>query len=157
MKERLLQDEILIQAQKEELKKMGLTEEQIQRVVEPAISFYQQLKEEVAYYDRIKKGEFDALENLSGLGIILIGARIALGISQSDLANRLGVSEAQVSKGERNEYLGKGKAAVGRFQYIAGQAQSDADDEIDLAFSLQAQPGYEVGKLFQAHPAALPV
>lgn len=106
MKKRLLQDEKLIQAQKEELKKMGLTEEQIQRVVEPVISFYQQLKEEVAYYERIKKGELDAIENLSGLGRILIGARIALGISQSDLANRLGVSDAQISKDERNEYHG---------------------------------------------------
>lgn len=106
MKERLLQDEKLIQAQEEELKKMGLTEEQIKRVVEPTISFHQQLKEEVAYYERIKKGEFDALENLSGLGRILIGARISLGISQSDLANRLGVSEAQISKDERNEYHG---------------------------------------------------
>lgn len=106
MKERLLQDEKLIKIQREELTKMGLTEEQIDRVIEPTICFYEQLKEEVAYYERIKRGEFDALENFFGLGKILIGARIALGLSQCDLANRLGVSEAQVSKDERNEYHG---------------------------------------------------
>lgn len=106
MKERLLQDEKLIKIQREELTKMGLTEEQIDRVIEPTICFYEQLKEEVAYYERIKRGEFDALENFFGLGKILIGARIALGLSQCDLANRLGVSEAQISKDERNEYHG---------------------------------------------------
>lgn len=106
MKERLLQDEKLIKIQREELTKMGLTEEQIDRVIEPTVCFYEQLKEEVAYYERIKRGEFDALENFLGLGKILIGARIALGLSQCDLANRLGVSEAQVSKDERNEYHG---------------------------------------------------
>ncbi|KJS03459.1 MAG: hypothetical protein VR68_01260 [Peptococcaceae bacterium BRH_c4a] len=106
MKERLLQDEKLIKIQREELTKMGLTEEQIDRVIEPTICFYEQLKEEVSYYERIKRGEFDALENFLGLGKILIGARIALGLSQCDLANRLGVSEAQVSKDERNEYHG---------------------------------------------------
>lgn len=106
MKERLLQDEKLIKIQREELTKMGLTEEQIDRVIEPTICFYEQLKEDVAYYERIKRGEFDALENFFGLGKILIGARIALGLSQCDLANRLGVSEAQVSKDERNEYHG---------------------------------------------------
>lgn len=106
MKERLLQDEKLIKIQREELTKIGLTEEQIDRVIEPTICFYEQLKEEVSYYERIKRGEFDALENFLGLGKILIGARIALGLSQCDLANRLGVSEAQVSKDERNEYHG---------------------------------------------------
>ena len=85
---------------------MNLTEEQINRAMEPALSFHEQLKEEVEYYERIKRGDFEALINLVGLEKLLIGIRISLGISQAELARRLGVSEAQVSKDERNEYHG---------------------------------------------------
>jgi transcriptional regulator with XRE-family HTH domain len=64
------------------------------------------LKEEVESYERLKRGEFDELENLHGLGQMLISLRIAQGISQRDLAKRLGVHESQVSRDERNEYFG---------------------------------------------------
>ncbi len=37
---------------------------------------------------------------------LLIAARIANGVTQRELAERLGVSEAQVSRDERNEYHG---------------------------------------------------
>ena len=45
-------------------------------------------------------------DNLRGLGQLLITSRIAQGISQRELANRLGVHESQVSRDERNEYFG---------------------------------------------------
>lgn len=70
------------------------------------MSFHEQLKEEVEYYERVKRGEFEAIQNLVDVGRILIGARIALGMTQRELAERLDVSEAQVSKDERNEYHG---------------------------------------------------
>jgi len=38
------------------------------------------------------------------LGRLLIGARIYRGLSQRELASRLGVHESQVSRDERNEY-----------------------------------------------------
>lgn len=106
MLQRLDQDLEFIQKQRENLEQMGLTEDQVNRAMEPALSFHEQLKEEVEYYERIKRGDFGALVNLIGLEKLLIGIRIALGISQSELAKRLGVSEAQVSKDERNEYHG---------------------------------------------------
>ncbi len=106
MKDRLRQDQDLINRQIEQLKEMGLNKEQINRVIEPTLCFYEQLKEEVEYYERIKKGEFGTLENFLNLGKFFIGARIFLGISQKELADRLSVSEAQVSKDERNEYHG---------------------------------------------------
>ena len=37
---------------------------------------------------------------------MLISVRIAQGISQRELAKRLGVHESQVSRDERNEYFG---------------------------------------------------
>jgi ribosome-binding protein aMBF1 (putative translation factor) len=88
------------------LKDAGLKDEEIKRVIDPMESFHLQLQEEVESYERLKRGEFDDLENLRGLGHLLIAVRIAQGISQRELARRLGVHESQVSRDERNEYFG---------------------------------------------------
>ena len=88
------------------LKETGLSDEDIKRVVDPLESFHLQLKEEVESYERLKRGEFEELENLRGLGHLLIAVRIAQGISQRELARRLEVHESQVSRDERNEYFG---------------------------------------------------
>jgi DNA-directed RNA polymerase specialized sigma subunit len=88
------------------LKKAGLSKEEIKRVVDPMESFHLQLEEEVESYERLKRGEFDDLDNLRGLGQLLISLRIAQEISQRELAKRLKVHESQVSRDERNEYFG---------------------------------------------------
>jgi ribosome-binding protein aMBF1 (putative translation factor) len=88
------------------LKETGLSDEEIKRVIDPMESFHLQLKEEVESYERLKRGEFEELENLRGLGHLLISLRIAQGISQRELARRLEVHESQVSRDERNEYFG---------------------------------------------------
>jgi ribosome-binding protein aMBF1 (putative translation factor) len=88
------------------LEEAGLSEEEINRVTDPMESFHLQLQEEVESYERLKRGEFEELENLRGLGQMLISLRIAQGISQRELAKRLGVHESQVSRDERNEYYG---------------------------------------------------
>jgi ribosome-binding protein aMBF1 (putative translation factor) len=84
----------------------GLREEEIKRVIDPMESFHLQLQEEVESYERLKRGEFEDLDNLRGFGQLLISLRIAQGISQRELAKRLGVHESQVSRDERNEYYG---------------------------------------------------
>ena len=104
--QRLEQECEYIKLQREKLQELGLTEEDVSRAMEPTLSFHEQLKDEVEYYEKIKRGDFNALINLQGLGKLLIGIRISLGISQSELSKRLNVSEAQVSKDERNEYHG---------------------------------------------------
>src|SRR6266853_3993940 len=88
------------------LKEAGLSDEEIKRVIDPMESFHLQLKEEVASYERLKRGEFEELENFRGFGHLLISLRIAKGISQRELAKRLAVHESQVSRDERNEYFG---------------------------------------------------
>jgi ribosome-binding protein aMBF1 (putative translation factor) len=88
------------------LKETGLSDDEIKRVIDPMESFHLQLKEEVESYERLKRGEFEELENLRGLGHLLISIRIAQGISQRELAKRLNVHESQVSRDERNEYFG---------------------------------------------------
>jgi ribosome-binding protein aMBF1 (putative translation factor) len=88
------------------LREAGLADEEIKRVIDPMESFHLQLKEEVESYERLKRGEFDELENFRGFGHLLISLRIAKGISQRELARRLDVHESQVSRDERNEYFG---------------------------------------------------
>lgn len=90
----------------ERLKKEGLTAEEIKRVIDPMESFHRQFQEGVESYERLKRGEFDELINLKGLGHLLISLRIALGLTQTDLAEKLGVRESQISRDERNEYHG---------------------------------------------------
>ncbi len=106
MLKRLESDKKFIQLQRDSLIEMGLTDEQVERAMAPVLSFNEQLKEEVEYYEKIKRGEFEAIKNLEGLGRTLIGIRISLGISQKELAQKLSVSEGQISKDERNEYHG---------------------------------------------------
>jgi len=70
----------------------------------PLRSFTLQLDEEVEAYERMQRGSFEPIENLAGLGRLLIAARIFRKISQRDLGKMLGVHESQVSRDERNEY-----------------------------------------------------
>ncbi len=104
--ERIRQDKERLAAQKVELKSMGLGPAEIKRAMDPMRSFHQQLEEEVAGYERLKRGEFDEVKNLRGLGQLLVSLRIARGLTQRQLAEKLGVHETQVSRDERNEYHG---------------------------------------------------
>ena len=96
------------------LSSAGLSEEEIKRVIDPLRSFHLQLAEEVESYERLKRREFAEIENLRGIGNLLISLRIALGLSQRELARRLGVHESQVSRDERNEYFGITLERAGR-------------------------------------------
>lgn len=93
-----------LREQESKLKAMDLSKEEVKRVMDPMRSFHQQLKEEVASYERLRRGEFDELHNFHGLGRLLVAVRIAQGVTQRELASRLGVHETQVSRDERNEY-----------------------------------------------------
>ena len=101
---RLKEQDHLLSEQKQKLEEMNLGADEVKRVMDPLRSFRQQLAEEVESYDRLKRGEFDEIRNLRGIGHLLIAARIYRGLSQRELAERLGVHESQVSRDERNEY-----------------------------------------------------
>lgn len=85
---------------------MGLSEEEVRRALEPMLSFRIQLEEEAEWYERVRRRNFGVIRDLSAVGTLLIALRIANGLNQKELAERLGVSEAQVSRDERNEYHG---------------------------------------------------
>src|SRR5437870_2553513 len=103
---RLAQDREFIEAQRRALEATGLSSDEVNRALDPTMSFHQQLLEEVTWYEKVKRREFGKIENLVGLGQWLIALRIANGMTQAELARRLTVSEAQVSRDERNEYHG---------------------------------------------------
>jgi hypothetical protein len=104
--ERLRQDEEILALQKEKLEGLGLSEEEVRRALEPMLSFRAQLEEEVEWYERVLRRDFGVIRDLSAVGTLLIALRIANGLSQRELAEKIGVSEAQVSRDERNEYHG---------------------------------------------------
>ena len=103
---RLAEEKTRLKQHRQRLRESGLSDEKIKRVVDPIESFHLQLKEEVESYERLKRGEFEELDNFRGLGHLLISLRIAQGVSQRELAKRLNVHETQVSRDERNEYFG---------------------------------------------------
>lgn len=88
------------------LAEMGLRDDELKRALDPLRSFHLQLEEEVQSYERLKRGDLGELFNLHGLGHMLVALRIARGLTQRELAARLGVHESQVSRDERNEYHG---------------------------------------------------
>ncbi len=104
--ERIADEAARLKAERAKLQGMDFSKEQIKRALDPGRSFHEQLKEEVESYEKLKRGEFDELRNFDGLGRLLIALRIAKGVSQRDLAERLSIHESQVSRDERNEYHG---------------------------------------------------
>ncbi len=104
MIKRLEQEKELIAKQRQQFVQEGLGNEQVQRLIDPLESFYLQLQEEVDAYERLCQGELDELYNVRSIGHLLISARIARGLSQRQLAERLGVNESSISRDERHEY-----------------------------------------------------
>jgi ribosome-binding protein aMBF1 (putative translation factor) len=104
--EKLDQEQETLQRQREQLEEMDLSEEEVERALEPMVSFRDQLREEIETYEQMRRGDLSALHDLRSIGRWLIGARIAKGWSLSQLADELSVSVQQVSRDEQNEYKG---------------------------------------------------
>jgi transcriptional regulator with XRE-family HTH domain len=113
--DRIKQDTEYIRNYRSHLESIGLSGEMLDRALQPALSFHEQLKEEVTTFEKMRRGELGALTSLTHIGRWLIGVRISRNLSQRELAERLNVSEAQVSRDERNEYHG---ITVERAQHI---------------------------------------
>lgn len=103
---RIEEEKGLIKIQKQKLKEKGLKDDALSLAMGPIMTFHQQLLEEVEIYEKLKRGQIGEFYNLDGLGRTLIALRIAKGITQKELSQRLKVHETQVSRDERNEYRG---------------------------------------------------
>ena len=100
------------------------------RSLAPMIAFYQQLIEERMWYENVKRKKLNIISNLNEIGRLLIALRIASGLTQKDLAKCLGVTEAQVSRDERNEYHGISVERVQKIIDVFG-AHFQAEVKID--------------------------
>lgn len=103
---RLKAEKLRMKQQRAKLHKKGFAPGQIRLALEPMESFHLQFEEEVEAYEYLKRGDLGEIENLHGLGQMLIAMRIARGVSQVELALKLGVDPSQVSRDEKNEYHG---------------------------------------------------
>jgi ribosome-binding protein aMBF1 (putative translation factor) len=65
----------------------------------------QQMEAELTWYEDAKAQRLGAY-TFENIGQLLIGLRIAMGLSQRELASRLGVHESAVSRDEHHEYYG---------------------------------------------------
>lgn len=129
---RFQQDRTVIQLQRERLQALQLENDEVERGLEPALAFHEQLREEVEAYERMRRGDIAPIESLSEIGRVLVGLRIACGITQRQLAERMNVSETQVSRDERNDYHG---ITVDRAQRIImalhGKVRLEAEAPLD--------------------------
>ena len=64
------------------------------------------LEDELREYESLKSGEFpmESLNAVAEVPAVLIKARIATGLSQRDLAERVGVKEQQIQRYEATDY-----------------------------------------------------
>ena len=95
--------EVLLQSNEEEEDLHPL----IAKAREDAIrSQLSDLRSELREYEALKAGDFelDQLSVVSGLPAMLIKARIARGMSQRDLADRIGLKEQQIQRYEATDY-----------------------------------------------------
>ena len=136
--QRLSDEAETLRAQREHLSGLGLTAEEVERAMEPLLSFRAQLEEEVEAYTQMKRGDLGPLQSLTAIGRWLVGARIARGLTQQDLADRLGVDPSQVSRDERNDYRGVTTERAQRILEALGvrftaQAESLLEGDPELA------------------------
>lgn len=103
---RLDEDRLLGVRQHTALTESGLSPGEVERALQPFLSFQAQLAEEITWYERVKRRDFGVISRLTAIGRLLIALRIAANLSQGEFAQRLGVDEARVVRDERNEYFG---------------------------------------------------
>jgi HTH-type transcriptional regulator / antitoxin HipB len=65
-----------------------------------------ELRQEISEYEQLKSGQvtqFD-LNSIQDLPVVMIKARIAKGLTQKELAEKIGVQEQQIQRYEANNY-----------------------------------------------------
>lgn len=130
-KKRLESEFKSIEKHRIKMQKSGMSKKQISLALDPLHSFALQLQEEVEEYEKLQRGDFGIIENLYGLGRSLVALRIYKGIKQKELAEKLEVTEAQVSRDERNEYRG---ASLERLQKVFEALGVTSKTQIDVGF-----------------------
>jgi transcriptional regulator with XRE-family HTH domain len=97
-----------IESTRRELEEQHATTELIELATEPLAVLAAELEFELAFYERLRTEGVSAVPSYPSTesGKEIVALRIARGWTQRKLAEELGVSEAQVSRDERNDYQG---------------------------------------------------
>ena len=127
---RLKQDREVAAQQRDALTTARLNPEEVERAMEPLLSFQAQLEDEVTWYENACRGTLPTIHRLTEIGRLLIAVRISGGVTQRDLAERLGVSESVISRDERNEYHG---ITVERAQKVLDALNASIVTQVDEA------------------------
>jgi DNA-directed RNA polymerase specialized sigma subunit len=127
---RLSADQDVAARQREVFEKAGFSVDEVERGMEPLLSFQAQLADEIEWYENARRGKFPVARRLTQLGQLLIALRIANGLTQRELADRLGVSESVVSRDERNKYHG---ITVERAQRVLDALQASVSTQVEEA------------------------
>src|SRR2546423_4233813 len=101
---RLREDEQADPARWQAIVAKGFTAEQAEKLMEPWLCFRAGWAEEIERYEAVRRGELPVVPRLEGFGRLLIALRVAQGLTQRQLAERLGVSEAAGSRCTRNQH-----------------------------------------------------
>lgn len=119
-----------------------------------------ELQAEIREYEVLKAGNFafEQLKSISELPALLIRARIATGLSQRDLAGRLGLKEQQIQRYEATDYASASFTRIGEVvsalgievdEYVlAEQGRASLDDVLDKASSIGLAPEFIRKRLF---------
>lgn len=93
-----------------------------------------EIEAEIAHYELLKKGEitFSKSYSLDALPSILIQARIAAGVTQTDLAKAIGLKPQQIQRYEASEYMG---ASLSRLIEISRALNVHTEGLFDTAAS----------------------
>ena len=85
------------------------------------------LENELLEYESLKAGKFrlDSLKVVADLPSVLIKARIAQGLSQKELAERIGLKEQQIQRYEATDYA---SANLARIQEVASAFNVEVDN-----------------------------
>lgn len=128
-----------ITSERTRLKESGLSEELIQISVGIAENMKKENERELQEYEAVISGDFNVkLCTFEDIGKHLIRLRLWKGFSQTELANRLGVTHAQVSRDERFEYQG---VSISKVRQILSCLELDA--EIKLSHGIEIKDARE--------------
>jgi HTH-type transcriptional regulator/antitoxin HigA len=100
----------------------------------------QRLESDIARYNALREGRVDALkaDDIAGLGNAFIEARLALGLTQKELASRLQVKEQQIQRYEQERYQ---SASLARLQEVARALETESAVELKLPERLSSSSG----------------
>ncbi|HSA05995.1 MAG TPA: helix-turn-helix transcriptional regulator [Candidatus Gastranaerophilales bacterium] len=106
----------------EAIMKADLPEEVREAQANSIKSLIIQLEKQLEEYEDLKKGNYSLPDEVAFSDLLgyLVKIRISKGISQSELARKLGISKQQISRYEEHDYQGASIARINKILEVLG-------------------------------------